>query len=68
MDKASLKKKTSDEDEEEKKLEDEEEDEEIPQLVPIESPDKKTKLEVSALYILSTVCTPLTRYDSFVAL
>ncbi|XP_036416356.1 ribosomal L1 domain-containing protein 1 [Colossoma macropomum] len=46
MDKTSLKKKTSDnKDEEGKKVEHEEEDEEIPQLIPIESPNKKTKLE-----------------------
>uniref|UniRef100_A0A3B4C3S0 Ribosomal L1 domain-containing protein 1 n=1 Tax=Pygocentrus nattereri TaxID=42514 RepID=A0A3B4C3S0_PYGNA len=58
MDKTSLKKKASDNKNEGNTLE--EEDEEIPQLVPIESPNKKTKLEVSALYTLSTVCTQLT--------
>ncbi|XP_017560967.1 ribosomal L1 domain-containing protein 1 [Pygocentrus nattereri] len=43
MDKTSLKKKASDNKNEGNTLE--EEDEEIPQLVPIESPNKKTKLE-----------------------
>ncbi|KAL7868990.1 hypothetical protein AOLI_G00129780 [Acnodon oligacanthus] len=44
VDKTSLKKKTSN-NKKGKELEGEEEDEEIPQLVPLESPHKKTKLE-----------------------
>ncbi|KAL6475066.1 hypothetical protein MHYP_G00161060 [Metynnis hypsauchen] len=54
MDKTSLKKKTSDDT-------NEEEDEEIPQLVPIESPNKKTKLE--ALSKTGPKKTPKTKTD-----
>lgn len=37
--------------------EEEEEEEEIPQLVPIETPSKKPKLEVSTIYLFYFIFT-----------
>lgn len=49
---ATKKTETAGEGEEKKKAEEEEgEDEEIPQLVPIETPSKKPKLEVGAVHV-----------------
>lgn len=41
-----------------------EEEEEIPQLVPIKSPSKKPKLEVSAGNCLQTLSTYMNRFEN----